>query len=574
MENAPLFANLVVAILVALAGALVASRLRQSVILGYIVGGMVISPFTPGIVGDVRTIEQLADLGVALLMFSIGVEVSLGDLRRAGRAAVLGSAAQVAVMVFIGYVVGRALGWKVQEALFLGAVVSISSGVTFMKTLRDRGEQDAKHGRVSIAWSSVQDLSTIVMVAALSALASPSGSNVGLGLLTALGKAAVFLALTGFVGSRLLSWAFERIAALRSRELFIIVTAAVALGMAYLASLFGLSLALGAFVAGLIVSESDLSHHIVGEITPLRDVFAALFFVSVGMLLDPVYLVHHLPLVLVALALIVVGKGLVSTGLAALARYPLPVAGMIGLTLAQSGEFSFVLARLGTSLSVISEGGFNLMLAGSVVSMALFPLMYSGLSPVVRRLEKLAPTPELAELPEAGEPARLHAVICGYGRVGQVIGAALLRRGFRFVVIEEDADIVRRARDQGIPAILGSASNPAVLEKADLAHARVLVVATPDAVANRLIVDYGQSINPRMEIVVRTHSWEEREYMYRKGITQTVMGELELALEMTRYTLHRFGVSGGEIQAILQGLRSDVDLDRPGMIIEPPEEER
>ncbi len=286
MDNSTLLVTLVFALGTALIGVVLATRLRQSVVLGYILAGIAIGPFTPGFVGDLATVQALADLGIIFLMFAIGVQLSLRDLLRLGLIATLGGLLQVVLTIGLGYLAGVALGWRPLEALFFGAVISNSSSTVLSKTLGEQGEIESEHGQIGFAWSSVQDLGTIVLVVLLSALAG-GGDTLLADLGWAVGRAVLFLALVASLGSWALPWIFDRVAALRNREIFILVTAAVALGMAYASSFFGLSLALGAFVAGVVVGESDLSHQILGEIMPLRDLFAALFFVSVGMLVNP-----------------------------------------------------------------------------------------------------------------------------------------------------------------------------------------------------------------------------------------------------------------------------------------------
>ena len=574
MGNANLLNNLVFALGTALLGVLLATRLRQSPVLGYILAGIAIGPFTPGFVGDLATVQALADIGVIFLMFAIGVQLSLRDLLRLGKIAAVGGLLQVSVTIGLGYLVGMALGWRPLEALFFGAVLSNSSSTVLSKTLEEHGETEAEHGRIGLAWSSVQDLSTIVLVVVLSALAG-GGDALLPELFGAVGKALLFLAVVATLGSWALPWLFAHVAALRSREVFILVTAAVALGMAYTSSFFGLSLALGAFVAGIVVGESDLSHQILGEIMPLRDIFAALFFVSVGMLVDPAFVARHLPLVLATLALIVVGKGVLVAGITALFRYQPRTALLTGVVLGQSAEFSFLLATLGTSLGVVSPLVFNLMLAGSAASIVLAPLVYRAGSPLARWAEGRLPPSPLAHHPavtgEAGERLQGHAVICGYGRVGQVIGTTLRQRGLPFVAIDEDRHLVQLARAQGIPALLGNAANPLILARVNLAAARTLVVAIPDPLAARQIVDHARQVQPDLDIVVRTHSQEERAFLERRGVAQAVMGELELALEMARHTLGCFAVDDLTALAAVRAMRARVASAGPSEMVRAPE---
>jgi CPA2 family monovalent cation:H+ antiporter-2 len=566
LTSTDLLVNLSIALSAALLGAVIAAFLGQSVILGYILGGVAIGPNTPGFVGDPVAVDALANVGIILLLFTIGIQISVADLRRVGRVAFLGAGIQVLLLIGIGYGIGIALGWDGLEAQFFGAVLSNSSSTVLSKVLGERGEADSVHGQIAFGWSTVQDLSTIVLVVVLSALAGDSEA-----LLADLGwatlKALLFLTLLVPVGSRVLPWIFERVAALQNREVFLLTVAAIALGTAYAASLFGLSLALGAFVAGVVVSESDLSHQIIGEIAPLRDIFTALFFISVGMLVDPGFVLRNLPLVLLTVALIVLVKGVIIAGLALSLRCPLRTALLVGVTLSQSAEFSFLLARLGADLDAVSPAVFSLMLSGAAVSIVLAPGLRRAAEPAIRGIEVRMPPSALTRMPQTNAQAlpRGHVVLCGYGRVGQVIGSAVRRRGFPMIVVEQDQRIVRRLRDQGVQALLGYGEQPEMLDRAHLETARLLVIAIPDALAARRIVDYVRERYPRLEIVVRTHSLSEQQVLHERGANEAVVGELELAVEMTRYTLRRFGVSGFEVQAILQRLRhqSERDGQRP-----------
>jgi CPA2 family monovalent cation:H+ antiporter-2 len=547
-----LVANLALTLMAALLGAIVATRLRMSAVIGYIAAGVFIGPFTPGFVADPHAVEQLADLGLVFLLFAIGAELSLRDLARAGTVALLGGSLQVVVTIAIGALVGTALGWQLEGALFFGAVVAISSGAVISKILSDRGELESDHGRIAMAWSTVQDLATIVLVVLLPAL-SVEGSNRIQDVLLALGKAALFLALLVPLGLRGFPALFEWLARLRNRELFVLAVASVALGTAYASTLFGVSLALGAFVAGLAIGESELSHQVLAEIAPLRNVLAGLFFVSIGMLVDPMFIGTHVPLVLLAILLMVVVKAIVVGGSAALMGSPLRTAILVGVALAQSGEFSFLLARLGLESGSLTADAFNLILSGAAISIVLTPPLQAVGGRVVRRLER-----SMTRGVEVGEAvtARRHAIICGYGDVGRVIGAALARRDFSFVAIDHDPRVVRSMREKGISALLGSADNPIVLDRAGLERARVLVVALPDALAARQIVEYARRGWPRLDIVARTHSEDEMRQLQTMGVNEAVSGEIELALEMARHTLRRFGVSAAETLAILQGFRS------------------
>jgi monovalent cation:H+ antiporter-2, CPA2 family len=565
-----LVANLTLALLLAFVGGSIAVRLGQSAMVGYIGGGILIGPYTPGLIADQAAVEALAEVGIIFLLFAVGVQLSVKDLLQAGRIATIGAAIQVVAMIAVGWLVALALGWPTLEGLFFGSVISNSSSTVLGKLLAERGETQSEHGRLGIAWSTIQDLSTILLVVILSSLAL--GADGGpLQVLIATGKAAILLVIVVPLGLRVLPWMLERVLILRTREMFILAVAIVAFGTAYLASLFGVSLALGAFLAGLMVGETDHSHQVFREVVPLRDVFTGLFFVSVGMLVDPLFILTSAPLVLLTVALIVLVKGGM---IAVVARYlgATPRTSVLtGIGLAQSAEFSFLLARVGADLGTVTGSVFNLMLVGSAISIMLAPKLHKLGQPLARRVglhtvvddsDGMAlpgiPAPDRAEEPPRG---RRFAVICGYGRVGAIVARALERRGFQYVVVEEDPRIVREIRKQGVSALVGAADNPILLERAGVASARVLVVAIPDAIATRLIVEYSREINPTVDIVARSHSVEEMRLLREQGVREAIVGELELALEITRHTLTRFGVSSTEVFQIVRGLREQASSD-------------
>lgn len=564
MGDSILLVNLVVALIAGLIGAILAARLGQSIILGYILAGIAIGPFTPGLQGDLAIVEALAEIGIVLLLFAIGVQFSLRDLLHAGKVAVVGSTVQVLLTIGIGFAIGIAVGWGWLESLFFGAVLSNSSSTVLSKVLGERGEMDTGHGKISIAWSTVQDLGTIILIVLLSALATESDA-LARDLVVEVGKATFFLVLLVPFGLRVLPWIFEHVQSLRNAEIFVLTVAVVALGLAYSATFFGLSLALGAFVVGVVVSESDLSHQILGNVLPLRDIFAGLFFVSVGMLVDPIFVLQNLPLMLLTLTVIMLVKGPMSALFAWLLGTPTRTAVLTGAVLGQSAEFSFLLARVGRDLGVVSSDVFSLMLAASAASIVFLPMLYRGALPVASALQDRRP----AFKPYADEPVfnadtenmRGHAVLCGYGRVGAVIGR-MLRNRFAYLVIEEDVRVVHNLRAQGIPVIRGNAAVPAILEQAHLERARELVIALPDPVVTRQVVDQARQINPRLRIIARTHSEGERQWLIQRGVDAVVLGEWELALEMGLDALRGFGVSRMEADVIVQRLRGRTNLER------------
>ena len=554
MEISPFFLNLVAALAVAFLGAVVAVWLKQSLLLGYIVGGVLIGPYTPGFVADRAAVSAIADVGIVFLLFAVGLHLSLRDLLRTGPVAIVGGLVQVGLILGAGYAVGLLFGWQWLESLFFGAVVAISSTTVLSKVLEERGQTGVEFGQLAFAWATVQDFAAIALVVLLATLGH-GGDAVGAELAWELGRAAIFLAVLIPLGLYGFPTLFERIALLRNREVFILSIGAVALGAAFVSSLFGISIALGAFIAGVVVGESDLSHQILGEIEPLRDILAGLFFVSVGMLVDPFFIVQNVPLVVATVGLIVLVKGAVIAGLVRIFGYSGRTSLLTGVALAQAAELSFLLASIGAGLQVVGTSAFNAMLSGSALSIILAPSLLDAAAPLARRLDRPGKVDLGAEPSVEDLGRRRYAIICGFGRIGQVIAEALDRRGIRYVVIEQDPRIVRQLREREVSAYVGSAENVILLQRAGIERAHTLIVAMPDPLAARRIVEQARRLRANLDIVVRTHSLAEVATLRKRGANQAVLGELELALEMTRHTLHRFGVSSMESVATVNGLR-------------------
>jgi monovalent cation:H+ antiporter-2, CPA2 family len=556
MTDTGFLVTLALALLAATIGAVIAVRLGQSAILGYVAAGVLIGPYTAGPIADAHTVAALADVGLVFLLFAVGLELSIRDLVRVRRIALVGGLVQVAASVALGYVVGIAVGFKPLEALFFGAFISQSSSTVIAKILGERGELDSNHGHIALGWTVLQDLSTVVLVVLLTALSQ--GGDLTLDVAVASAKALLFLALLVPLGLYVLPRLFERVAALHSREVFVLTVVAVALGTAYVSELFGLSLALGAFLAGLLVSESEISHQVAGELGPLRDVFAAVFFVSIGMLFNPAFVLGAAGLVALAVILIVPVKGALVAGLAKLLGAPGRTAILAGVTLAQAGEFSFLIARLGASQGAVGDVMFSLMLAAAAVSIVISPWLARYTPAALRQIDRnrpLGPTDLLPVVPDQAAGPRRYAVLCGYGRVGRLVGAALERRGFPFVVIEADPRICRDLRARGVPVIQGLAENERNLERVQLRRAQVVVVTLPDPVALRQVVHHIRREHPRVPIIARARSASDRDMLEREGAGEIVVAETEVALEMARFTLGRLGVSSQETAAIVQGLR-------------------
>jgi monovalent cation:H+ antiporter-2, CPA2 family len=555
LTDTGLLVTLALALIAATIGAAVAVRLGQSAILGYVVAGVLIGPYTAGPVADPTAVAELADIGLVFLLFAIGLELSIGDLVRVGRVAITGGTIQVLAMLGIGYGIGIALGFGHLEALFFGAFISQSSSMVMAKILGERGELDSAHGHLVLGWATLQDLSTIVLVVLLGSIAG--GGDIFGELGVAVAKAALFIAILLPIGLKVLPWLLEQIARLRSREVFVLSVVGVALGTAYAAEFFGVSLALGAFLAGLLVSESDISHHILGELAPLRDVFAGIFFVSVGMLVDPAFVVMAFGLVAIAVLLVVVAKGAIIAGLSRVLGIPGRTAVLAGLALAQSGEFSFLLARLGVDAGVVGDEMFSLMLASAGVSIAVAPSLHKFAPGIVNRLEQRGAA-AAARRADAAPPVVAEGrfvVLCGYGRVGRLVAAALERRNFPYVVIEVDPRVCRGLRERDIPVVQGPAESAYIRDRANLAHAAALIVTLPDPFATQQVVHHTRRDHPRLPIIARARTASERDFLQREGVNEIVVAETEVALEIARYTLGRLGVSSAEIQAIVSGLR-------------------
>lgn len=547
--------GLALTLLVSLTAALLlgalANRVGLAPIIGYVAAGLGVGSFAPAM-ADRGEVLALADIGVSLLMFSIGLRFRLAELASVGRLALLGTPAQVAMTLGIGMGVALLLGADPLSAAFIGAIASISSSVVLVKIAGEETLQATLAGRIALGWSVAQDLITVVLVVILSSLAedahAPLTDAAG-----AVGLAIAFVATTVVVGSRLLPRALAIIARLGSRELFIVAVAVVALGTSFLAGLVGVSVALGAFLAGLALAESDLAASVLGEVVPLRELFATLFFVSVGLLLQPDAVLAGWPVVIALLVLITIGKVLPIAGFSMLGRQRPGPAFRAGGLLAQSGEFSFVIATLGLQSGALSSVTFSQAMGAVVVSILLAAPMATLAARVGDRLDRRRP-PRLgaAAVLDEEEPPQRHALLLGYGRVGRTVARILEARGFPFIAVDADYPLVRAAFRDGAPVIYGEAGSPAVLDEAGIGQARILVVALPDALATRQAVAYALARNSRIQIIARAHSEADELALRRMGVDRVVLAEREVGNELVRHALHRYGISEREIEAILR----------------------
>ncbi|MGN6739019.1 cation:proton antiporter domain-containing protein [Dyella sp.] len=560
-DTLPLITTLSAALGVALILGIVATRLRLPALVGYLVAGMAIGPFTPGIVASTDIASELAEIGVMLLMFGVGLHFSPRDLLDVRRIALPGALLQIAVATALGAGVALAWGWGIGGALVFGLSLSVASTVVLLRALESRGALDSLNGRIAVGWLVVEDLVMVLVLVILPPLsgalgghAPEGGGTLGWTLIATLLKVGAFIALMLLGGRRLLPRLLWYVARHGSRELFTLCVVAVAVSIAYgAAALFGVSFALGAFFAGMVIRESEFAHRAAEESLPLREAFAVLFFVSVGMLFDPQILLRHPLQVLVVAAIIMLGKSVAAAVLVKVLRYPLNTALVVSASLAQIGEFSFILAGLGLSLGLLPREGQSLILAGALLSIALNPLMFSLVAPLERLLgggpELAEPLPRrtdpLTQLPDDTDDTLLtgQVVLVGYGRVGRRVGAALAERGIAHVVVETNREIVERLREHGTPAVYGDASEPEVLVQAHVARAGMVVVATPDIIDLPRMMSCARALNPGVEVIVRTHNEEEAELL-GELVTAVFYAERELAQRMGEHVLKRYGVPG------------------------------
>ncbi|WP_246312473.1 YbaL family putative K(+) efflux transporter [Aquabacterium terrae] len=534
----------------------VAARLKLPALVGYLLAGIVIGPATPGYVADLGVASQLSEIGVMLLMFGVGLHFSLADLMAVRKIALPGAVVQMVVATAMGMAVSHWWGWSLGAGLVFGLALSVASTVVLLKALEGQGAVESMNGRIAVGWLVVEDLAMVLVLVLLPALAGPlggssgdsgQGAQNGAALWLALGRTLLqvgaFVVLMLVVGRRLFPWLLWQVAKTGSRELFTLCVVAAAVSIAYgSAELFGVSFALGAFFAGMVLRESQFSQRAAEESLPLRDAFSVLFFVSVGMLFDPRVLVERPLQVLAVVAIIVLGKSVAAGALVLLFRYPLNTALTVSASLAQIGEFSFILAALGVSLKLLPPEGQSLILAGALISITLNPLVFALIEPAqrwIRARSALARRLEtrddpLAELPLETAEAFLkrQVVIVGHGRVGRSIAEALQRAGTPFVVADQNRERIEALRERGIAAVVGDATDPAVLIQAHVAEARVLVIAIPDTVGATAMIETARTLNPEIRIVLRCHNEHEARLLAALPNTRVFLGEQALAEAM------------------------------------------
>ena len=549
--------DLALILVAAFLGGLVARRLGLPLILGYILAGILIGPNTGGpTVGDVHDIELLAEIGVALLLFSIGLHFTFEELAPVRRVALLGTFVQMALTIAFGYGLGRAFGFDTVEAVWLGGLLSISSTAVVLKTLSEQGVSGTLSGRVMIGMLIVQDLAVVPLIILLPELGNLGEGLSELGL--AMVEATVFIVGMALFGTRVFPWLMARIVALNSRELFLISVTAIGLGIGYGTYLFGLSFAFGAFVAGMVLARSDYSHQALADIGPLRDIFAMLFFVSVGMLIDPVFLWEQAGTIALVVLLVFVVKALIFGGLTRAFGYGNIVPFAVGLGLFQVGEFSFVIAREGISSGAISEELYSIVLTTAVVTMALTPFATRLAPALYGRWRDRFPKESMNtfNLPKTG--LEDHVVIAGYGRVGAFVARLLDSLAQRFVVIDGNPERAEAAKEEGFPAVFGDAAAGPVLEAAGVRKARLVIVTVPDPAGARLVVERIRGIDPEVHIVARAAHQEQLKELSSLGVYEAVQPEFEAGIELGRQALSHMGVETGEIQRISDRVRREL----------------
>lgn len=556
----PLIATIVAGLVLAFIFGSIAHRLRVSPIVGYLLAGVLAGPYTPGFVADQALATELAELGVILLMFGVGLHFSLKDLLSVRAIAIPGAIAQIGAATLMGMAMAYFLGWGWVAGFVFGLALSVASTVVLLRALQERRLVETERGRIAVGWLIVEDLAMVLALVLLPALAgvmmatdAVSNPQMWEPILITLGKVAAFVIMMLVIGQRVVPWALHWVAHTGSRELFRLAVLAIAIGIAYAASsLFGASFALGAFFAGMVMSESPLSQRAAEETLPLRDAFAVLFFVSVGMLFNPSIVVDHPWLLAGTIFIIVFGKSVAAYMIVRVFGHPTSTALTISASLAQIGEFSFILAGLGVSLKLMPQTGLDLILAGAIISIMLNPFVFQGIDWLKPRIDKrkgVTPQPEAAPQPVPIEveaeiepelvPTSLtgHAVIVGYGRVGSHIGEGLRANNVPFVVIEDRVEVVKKLRAENVEVFLGNAAAAELIAATNITQAKTLFVAIPESFEAGQIVEQARAASPSLEIIARAHSDAEQSILNKRGATYTVMGEREIAQGMMEYAL-------------------------------------
>jgi CPA2 family monovalent cation:H+ antiporter-2 len=543
-------------------------RLGLSPIVGYLIAGFVVGPNTPGFVANKRLADELAEVGVILLMFGVGLQFHLKELLAVRRVALPGALAQSMVATLLGTLVGVAYGWGWSAGIVFGLAISVASTVVLMRVLADNGDLHTPAGHIAVGWLVVEDLFTVLVLVLLPAVfgtgeAGTAGLAVAFGL--AVVKLAVMVALTFLVGERLIPRLLDGVAATRSRELFTLTVLVVALGIAVgSAKLFGVSMALGAFLAGMVVGRSEFSLRAATEALPMRDAFAVLFFVSVGILFNPRHLIESPGLVAAALAVVLLGKPLAALGIVLLLKYPLRVAISVAVALAQIGEFSFILATAGENLGILDDRATNTLIAAAIASIMLNPVLYRLIGPLEAALRRFVRTPVPADMvmrgngsDEQAEPGRHKAVVVGYGPVGRTLARLLRENEFEPVIIELNANTVRELTSRGVRAMYGDATHRGTLEQAGLDKAVALVLSSSSMYGTSEVIRLARELNPKLVVFARSSHLSELPGLREAGADIVVSGEGEVALAMTEFLLRQLGATPEQVDRERARIRSE-----------------
>jgi len=564
MHESELLLDLAIAFAVALGSGLVARLLKQPAFIGYILAGTLIGPHALGIIKSIDNIHVLATIGVVLLLFTHGIELSFKKLKKIKNVAILGGIAQILASTGLGIVISLfLLGQGIREAIVFGFLISLGSTMVVLGLLTDRGETNSTHGHVLIGIILLQDIAAVFAMFILPALGE-QGADLANVLGRAFLQAGLLMTLVVVVGLLVLPRVLKGVAMRGSRELFIISVIALCLGSAFVANYFGLSAALGAFAVGLMISESEFAHQAFGDMVPIRDVFAALFFVSIGMLVDLRFLFDNMAVLIVVVAAIIGGKFVITSAIVNWFGYKGKTAPLVGAGIIQIGEVSFVLGQLSLSAGVITTYTYSIILGSAVVTIILTPFVFAVISRIctIRRNAAHIIIEDDEKEPVAINALTNHVILCGYGRVGISVARFLEHLNIPYVVIELNPVAISRLRDNMIPCVYGDIGNPNVLSMARIKKAAILVLAIEDPVAIRLALDHAQRINSKLDIIARAHNDAEYEFLESKGVSEVVRPEMEAGIELARHILYRLGISPVTVDKIIGKERTKARVDK------------
>jgi monovalent cation:H+ antiporter-2, CPA2 family len=554
------FRDLAYVVIAAITGGLVAWRLRQPVIIGYVLAGIAISPLTPGpSVSDTHSLELFAEIGVVLLMFSVGLEFSLRELLKAKWVAFIGGPLGIVLSILLGLGAGRLLGWAPAKGIVLGAVICVASTMVLTRMLIDQGQLRTTAGRIMVAITLVEDFAVVILIVLIPGFATLENGKLW-HLAREFGRAALILAPVLFFAAKIVPPVLKKVARTQNRELFFLVVLAICLGTAALTGAIGLSLALGAFAAGLLISESDYAHEAIAQLFPLRDAFVAVFFVSMGLLINPWELFSHVALLAIMVGLIVLGKFLVWTGVVILFRYSIWTTVLVAAGLTQIGEFSFVLVQVARKAGIIGSELYNTTLAASLITILLNSALVRSLPNLLARIRRARRTSSSAQEAEKPEGMRGHVVICGFGRVGSAIGYALNAFGIRYIAVEIDPDIIDMLQSRQIASIFGNCAHSHILENAGIRDASLLIITVSDRDSAKLAIANARKINQNLPIIARAPRKEDYRFLMEAGATEVIQPEMEASATFIRHACgHYLMLPDSQIRIYLRTFRDVMD---------------